>query len=63
MNNKELAQAIVNAWNKPFDNENNKQFNKRIGVSNVRTNSNECRADEAKSNTKLGRTKTTRTRV
>ena len=30
MNNKELAQAIVNAWNQPLDNETQKQFKERI---------------------------------
>mgnify|MGYP005748272549 CR=1 FL=1 len=42
----ELAQAIVNAWNQPVDNEKQKQFKKRIGKDNGEINSNECRADE-----------------
>ena len=43
---KELAQAIVNAWNQPLDNETQKQFKERIGKDNGEINSNECRADK-----------------
>ena len=47
---KELAQAIVNAWNQPLENETKQQFKKRIGTDNGEINSNECRADKTTRN-------------
>ena len=47
---KELAQAIVNAWNQPLDNETQKQFKERIGKENGEINSNECRTDKTTRN-------------
>ena len=47
---KKLAQAIVNAWNQPLDNETQKQFKERIGKENGEINSNECRADKTTRN-------------
>jgi|TARA_B100000315_G_C14390228_1_gene501567 hypothetical protein len=61
-NTKELAQAIVNAWNQPLDNETQQQFKKRIGTDNGEINPNECRTNKTARNEECRTTKETRKR-